>query len=309
MAKRFSIIDIGTSSIKLLVVEIGKNGTLANVHKERIEPKLLRNDIGSVKKGGLPKQSIKARIGVLKDLQSKARNWKVERIKVASTEAFRKAKNSQDIIEKIKNETGLDVEVISQKREAELFWKGVIGDFPKKTRIAAIDVGGGTVQFAYGTKEKLEEILLLDTGVFRLKEDLNLSDPFTGNDIENFENKIIDAIRELNVKLGSDVPLVHGSSEVINFYDELKVPFEKSYLSKNHPHKVSLDTTWKNYEMFKKMNISQRKRLTPSLPGYAHGAVLGLANVLLIAQKTGIEYELPSNANITDGLIQEMLEG
>ena len=132
MAKRFSIIDIGTSSIKLLVVEIGKNGRMTNVHKERIEPDLLRNDIGSAKNGDLPEQSINARVDVLKELQKKAQSWKIERVKAVSTEAFRKAKNSQDVVEKIRNETGLDVEIISQEREGELFWKGVVCDFPKK---------------------------------------------------------------------------------------------------------------------------------------------------------------------------------
>lgn len=303
-----AIIDIGTSSTKLLIVCVEGGAIKKVLHKERVEEIVDEQGVKGTMSGFISEKSTRKKIEILNSFKEKIRNFDVDKTEVVSTDVLRQSSNSEEVVSGIKNQTGLDANVISQEREMELFWKGVSDDFPADMILSAIDIGGGSVQFMWGTKGNLKGHKLLRTGVFRLREELNLGDPLSCDDIERYEARINEEINELSVEFSPETPMIHGSSEVISYYQELKVPLASYEFSKTHPYQVDLEVTKDYYDRLKTMKTSERKKLAPSLPGYAHGAVLGLANVLLIAKKTGISHELPSNNNITNGIVLDMLE-
>ena len=123
------------------------------------------------------------------------------------------------------------------------------------------------------------------------------------------EKNIRDEIADLDVRFSPETPYIHGSSAVIDFYQAVGIPMEPFAHSKNHPYKVGLDLTRDFYEKSQKMTEAERSKLSPDLPGFASAAVIGLANVLLLAEKTGLRYELPSNHNITQGIVRALIAG
>jgi exopolyphosphatase/guanosine-5'-triphosphate,3'-diphosphate pyrophosphatase len=71
----------------------------------------------------------------------------VRQLRVCATSAMREAENGEEIREKIKRETGVDVEVISGDEEAELiFGTFFLLDFDKTRPFLVIDVGGGSTE-------------------------------------------------------------------------------------------------------------------------------------------------------------------
>jgi exopolyphosphatase / guanosine-5'-triphosphate,3'-diphosphate pyrophosphatase len=307
MPKKFVIIDLGTGSVKSLIVEAEKNGNFRILHQERIEPSPGKGMLGANET--VSDESVRKNIETLEYFISKAKEHGAKNIHIISTEVLRKAKNKDAVLEKISEAVGILPVVISQEQESQLYWKGITADFPDKMEIAAIDIGGGSIQFMYGTKNNLRGHKLLQTGVFRLKEKFQTSDPFSEKDIFNIEKAIRDEIADLDIKLSPDTPYLHGSSAVIYFYESIGIPMKPYEHSKSHPYQVDLSITRKYYEMSKKMTEAQRLKLSPTLPGFASAAVIGLANVLLIAEKTGLKFELPSNNNITQGIVRAVIEG
>lgn len=308
MPKKFAIFDLGSGSVKSLIVEASEKGDCKIIERERIEPcppgkgLLGASEIVS-------EESLLKNIETLKYFLKKARRHGADEARIISTEALRKAKNRDEVLAKIAGETGIMPLVISQKREAELFWKGITADFPEDMEIAAIDIGGGSIQFMYGTKNKLRGCKLLPTGVFRLKEKIQTGDPFSKEDISRIEKDIRDEIADLEVCFSPETPYIHGSSAVIDFYQAVGLPLASFEHSKSHPFKLNLDITRRFYEKSQKMTEAERFKLSPDLPGFASAAVIGLANVLLLAEKTGLKYELPSNHNITQGIVLAIAEG
>jgi exopolyphosphatase / guanosine-5'-triphosphate,3'-diphosphate pyrophosphatase len=307
MPKKFTIIDLGTGSVKSLIVETQKNDNFRILHQERIEPCPGKGMLDANE--NVSDESIRKNIKTLEHFISKAKGHGAKDIHIISTEVLRKAKNKEAVLQKISDAIGILPIVISQEREAELYWKGITADFPNKMEIAAIDIGGGSIQFMYGTKNNLRGHKLLKTGVFRLKEKFQTSDPFSKEDISNIEKVIRDEIADLDIKFSPDTPYLHGSSAVIDFYKSIGIPMKPYKHSKSHPYQVDISTTWKYYEMSKYMTEAERLKLSPDLPGFASAAVIGLANVLLIAEKTGLKFELPSNNNITQGIVRAVIEG
>jgi exopolyphosphatase / guanosine-5'-triphosphate,3'-diphosphate pyrophosphatase len=307
MPKKFAIIDLGTGSVKSLIVE-AKGGTEFRIlHQERIEPLPGKGMLDASET--VSDESIRKNIETLRYFISKAKKHGAKDIHIISTEVLRKARNKEAVLKKIFDAIGILPVVISQKREAELYWKGITADFPDKMEIAAIDIGGGSIQFMFGTKNNLRGHKLLQTGVFRLKEKFQTSDPFSEKDIFNIEETVREEISGLDVRLSPDTPYLHGSSAVIDFYKSIGIPLEPYEYSKSHPYQVDLSTTRKYYEMSKYMTEAERLKLSPNLPGFASAAIIGLANVLLIAEKTGLRFELPSNNNITQGIVRAIIEG
>ena len=308
MPKKFAIFDLGSGSVKSLIVEADGKGNHKIIEQERIEPCLPGKGLLDVSEM-VQEEALAKNIETLQYLLEKARRYGSDEIRIISTEALRKAKNRDDVLEKISASIGIRPIVISQKQEAELFWRGITADFPVDMEIAAIDIGGGSVQFMYGTKNKLRGCKLLPTGVFRLKEKFQTSDPFSAEDISRVEKVIRDEIIDLDVQFSPETPYIHGSSAVIDFYQAVGIPMEPFGHSKNHPYKVDLDLTRDLYQKSQKMNEAERSKMSPDLPGFASAAVIGLANVLLLAEKTGLRYELPSNHNITQGIVRALIAG
>ena len=143
---RFAAIDIGTNTIKIKISDIsGKNRFEQVLYRDfssglgkNISPENIISDIG-----------IKKCITTLKEIKKILVNKNVDSFKCISTHILRVAKNKKEILRSIKSETGLDVEVISGKREAELTLKGILIDFSPKKNFACINIGGGSTELSF----------------------------------------------------------------------------------------------------------------------------------------------------------------
>ena len=72
------------------------------------------------------------------------------------TSALRSTGNSKDFIDKVKEETGISVRIIPGVEEAEFIYYGVreAVDLGEKPQLL-MDIGGGSVEFIVGTRDKL----------------------------------------------------------------------------------------------------------------------------------------------------------
>ena len=102
-----------------------------------------------------------------------------------ATALYREIKNQKEIIDLIKEETGIDVNVISGLEEAELVGKGIMKQFPKAEKILFIDSGTKSVELGllpegYYKSYKKDKPLVLDSKLKSLKEEQNLLIVVTG---------------------------------------------------------------------------------------------------------------------------------
>ena len=169
---RYASIDIGTNTILMLIGEIseGRNGFPNIVPIEDIYnvPRLGRNVSAS---NNLSQDSIERALDVLRSYKKIAGDYQVDKIVASATSAVRDAVNKNEFILRVKDETGIEVEVIGGDTEAEIgFMAAVTGSdyFEKPTLV--IDIGGGSTELSYGTGLKPSLLKSIDVGAVRITE-------------------------------------------------------------------------------------------------------------------------------------------
>ena len=178
---RRAVIDVGTNSVKLLVADVDRR-SVAPVLEESEQTRLGK---GFYETHRLQPDAITDTAGAVAQFASVARSQNAVSLRVIATSAARDAANKQELLDAIKKASGLDVEIISGKQEADLVYQGVRSD-PKLAgqRLLILDVGGGSTEFIIGENNHPEFTHSFPLGSVRLLEKLQPSDPPTSAELE-----------------------------------------------------------------------------------------------------------------------------
>jgi exopolyphosphatase / guanosine-5'-triphosphate,3'-diphosphate pyrophosphatase len=99
--------------------------------------------------------------------------YDVKHVKACATSAMRDAANAQEIIRKVRSETGITIEVISGDLEASLIYENHIAEnLSKDEAYLYIDVGGGSTELTFFNEGKLAYKKSFNIGTIRLLKDM-----------------------------------------------------------------------------------------------------------------------------------------
>lgn len=180
MDKRMAIIDLGTNTCNLLIAAYGRSGySILYQGKEGV--KLGKGGIGksTITEGGLLR-AIKA----IEKHQEVMAGYDVQEAVILATSAVRDAENKQWFQQQIKKQTGLELQIISGDREAELIFKGAtlaFGTLADHTLI--LDIGGGSNEFILTQRGKAVWQESFPLGMARVIDQMPPSDPITEMEI------------------------------------------------------------------------------------------------------------------------------
>ncbi|MFZ5554004.1 MAG: exopolyphosphatase [Bacteroidota bacterium] len=143
----FGAIDIGSNAGRLLIGNISESEGHPVVKKILLVrvPLRLGEDVFTDKK--IPNSKVKMLVKTLKAFRHLMDVYDVEDYRACATSAMREADNRKDVLEIVKDETGIKLEVIDGEEEAELIFSNYFTqNLEKKKSYLYIDVGGGSTE-------------------------------------------------------------------------------------------------------------------------------------------------------------------
>jgi exopolyphosphatase / guanosine-5'-triphosphate,3'-diphosphate pyrophosphatase len=156
---RLAAIDIGTNSIRAIVIEIDPSGKYRILDDEKVTVRLGE---GLNQTGRLAPAAWERAMEALSRQKKIIDGYQVRSIEAVATSAVRKAANGPEFIKAIKSDIGLDVEVISGEAEAELAALSAFHNFDlESVRHLIFDIGGGSLELITALGNHIEELLSL----------------------------------------------------------------------------------------------------------------------------------------------------
>jgi exopolyphosphatase/pppGpp-phosphohydrolase len=205
-------IDIGSNTIHIVVARCQPD-TL-DIIEDQVE--LVRIGESVTATGAISPEKRDAAIAILHRYRALAEQHSAEQIFTVATEAIRQASNSDEFLEEIKRETGLEVLLISGSAEATLSFYGATYEESKQpgapTHIAVMDLGGGSTELVIARNMHITWRTSLPIGSGWLHDRYLPGDPPTSNDLTVARTFLRTYLQGIHIKPQPPKLIVTGGS-------------------------------------------------------------------------------------------------
>ena len=185
---RLGVIDVGSNTVHLLVVDAHPGARPLPASKHKIDLRLSEHvtDAGLIADGGRDRLAT-----FVQECQGVAEDQGVEDLTGFVTSAIREAPNGDDVLEAVRERTGVALDVLSGEEEARLTFLAVRRWFGWSAgTILVADIGGGSLELAQGMDEDPDVAVSLPLGAGRVTRDLLDGDPPTKDAVREARKQV-----------------------------------------------------------------------------------------------------------------------
>lgn len=305
--KKFASIDIGSNTVRLLILETQGHDSFREIDSIR---RITRLGQGMDTNKRLAPGPMETTLTVLEEFKQACLHHGDIPIRTVATSAVREAENQEEFIQMARERTGIDIEVIPWEEEARLTLKGVFWKIPHQNRtILTFDIGGGSTEFILSRGDQVLGSVGTSLGTVRLTEKFISRHPVPHADYENLTSHIqselamvkdrLPALRpEIALGTAGTVTTLVALDQNIYPYDPLKV----------HAVSLPVDSIQKIQNDLKAKSLNQRLELKPLEPGREDLIVAGIAIVLETLRTFGCSSLLVSEYGLREGIILKALQ-
>jgi exopolyphosphatase / guanosine-5'-triphosphate,3'-diphosphate pyrophosphatase len=169
MKMRLAAIDIGSNAARLLISDVSDELGKPEFNKVNLVRVPLRLGFDVFDKKEISPQKTDMILHTIKAYKHLIEAYGVDHIKAAATSAMRDAINAETIIRRVRDETGIEIEVISGGSEASLIYENHIAEnLDKEHAYLYIDVGGGSTELTFFAGNNLLFSASFNIGTIRL---------------------------------------------------------------------------------------------------------------------------------------------
>jgi exopolyphosphatase/guanosine-5'-triphosphate,3'-diphosphate pyrophosphatase len=188
-------VDCGTNSTRLLVSDGGRHTV------ERLM-RITRLGQGVDAAGALAPEAVGRTLDVLREFRQVMDRRNVARVRMTATSAARDAANRDEFFDAATDVIGVRPQLLTGEEEARLSFLGATAELdPADGPFLVVDIGGGSTEFAVGTKEP-DGVLSIDIGCVRLTEKFLLHDPPTPEEL----SQVISVTRDYLEDVARELP-------------------------------------------------------------------------------------------------------
>ncbi|WP_299952499.1 Ppx/GppA phosphatase family protein [uncultured Modestobacter sp.] len=163
---RLGVLDVGSNTVHLVVVDAHRGAHPTPMHDDRSVLRLAEQ-IGP--DGKLSKAGEKSLLNAVNRARQQAAERRCDELMAFVTSAIREAENGAAVLRRVREQTGVDLQVLSGEDEARLTFLAVRRWFGWSAgRLLVLDIGGGSLELATGVDEDPDVALSVPLGAGRM---------------------------------------------------------------------------------------------------------------------------------------------
>jgi exopolyphosphatase/guanosine-5'-triphosphate,3'-diphosphate pyrophosphatase len=164
----FAAIDVGSQAVRCKIARHTRLAGLERIHRRRIP---LRSGDHAFGGGRISREVADRMVAALRTCAGDAARHRAT-LRAVATSSLREAENALEILTRIRNEAGIELEVISGREEARLVCLGVLEGQPAQIHSLCIDLGGGSIEVALARGEHPVALHSVAAGALRFSREL-----------------------------------------------------------------------------------------------------------------------------------------
>lgn len=302
--ENLAVIDLGSNSVRMTISRISDDGTYETVAQEKEYVRLSEN-MGVEKI--LQPEAIERTISALKNFKTIYSKLDHLNIVAVATAAVRQATNQKQFLKRVKNDIGINLNVISGTREAYYDYVGVSETLPA-TNAVIIDTGGASAEIVLVQNGKVSNLISIPIGSVTLSSKFDLADDIAATEVFKamiFVNKIFQSVWWLRNGLNLPIIGLGGSNRTLA---KINRRFN-NLLDTNDIHGYQLrdDVINETFERIIGMNLDERKKVPGINKERADIIVGGLIPVILLMNYLDSDRIMFSTSGLREGILFERL--
>lgn len=286
---KLAAIDIGSNAARLLISEVETSEGKTQFQKLNLVRVPLRLGFDVFEKQEISVEKEQMIINTIKSYKLLIDVYGVKHLKACATSAMRDAKNGPDIIRKVKEETGVNIEIITGDTEASYIYENHIAEnLDKNHSYLYIDVGGGSTELTFFADGQLVFKRSFNIGTIRiLKKQV---DDFLWDEMRDFIKRETRGHERDMVAIGSG--------------GNINKVFSLSKRKEGKP--LSLESLKDYYRELGSFSLEDRMRIYKLREDRADVIVPALLIYINVMRWSNIEEIFVPKIGLADGLIQHL---
>ena len=297
---KIGTIDIGTNSMRLLIADYN-NGKIEN-RKKYVNT--TRIGQGVDKEGYISEEALQRNINALEEFANICKVEECQAIYCMGTSALRDSKNGNIFVDRAKQKTNINVEIISGNEESNLGFMGVLEGLDTDEQILVIDIGGGSTEFILGDREGIKFAKSENVGALRMTEKFLAKDPIDTNEFSSMSKFIYGEIKDtIDYIKSKQIKKLVGIGGTITSLSAMNQELEVYSMENIHNSEVSIKNIKDILQNLKQMTLNDKKTLKGLQPKRADIITAGVEILNIIMENLEIEKIIVSEYDNLEGLM------
>ena len=301
---KLAVIDVGYNSLKIVKYRVEPDGSVKAYGQLGV---MARLGEGLERTGYLGKEPISRTIAALNILREAAAIDSIKHILLIGTSPVREAANHAEFIRQVRDETGLDMKVLTGNEEALYALLGAARSVDAPTALF-FDLGGGSLELSYMENHRVKRILSLPLGALKLTSNYaNRSGSFSRKDkakMGEYISRLLPSKRELRIRGDATLVGMGGTVRAIARYEQDVMNYP---LNKVHNYSVDYSAIQRMSREFFQLDMSELAQLEAIGENRSQTIAAGTFVVKSLMKKFGFKRLVVSTHGLRDGVLADFL--
>ncbi|MCZ9288716.1 Ppx/GppA phosphatase family protein [Corynebacterium evansiae] len=218
---RLGVLDVGSNTVHLVVVDAQRGGPPTPMSNWKTPMRLVEylDKKGAINEKG--QEKLLNGVALAKEMSDQ---FRCEEMLPFATSAIRSAENAEEVLDRVENETGVRLRILSGDEEARLTFLAVRRWYGWSAgRICDLDIGGGSLEMSIGMDEDPDVACSVNLGAGRLTREWFDTDPPSKKKVAELGEFIDEELNDPVEKLldSGDIDLAVGTSKTFRMLARL----------------------------------------------------------------------------------------